>query len=54
MSAAPGESAAIVSSVPTLLISAGNIEPWAQRQKREDHTDIKSFSHLFQKSLIKV
>lgn len=53
MSAAPGESGAIVSSVPTLLISSGYIEPWAQRRKREDRTCIKSFSHLSQKSLIK-
>lgn len=54
MSAAAGQSGAIVSSVPTLLISAGYIEPQAAEVQEGDHTDIKSFSHLFQKSLIKV
>lgn len=54
MSTAPRESSAMVSSAPTLLISVGNIELWARRKEREDHTDIKSFSHPLQKSLIKV
>lgn len=55
MSTAPRESAAIVSSAPTLLISAGNIEPKARKKEKEDRTDIKSFPPSFpKKSLIKV
>lgn len=34
MISAPRDSTAIVSSVPTLLISAENIEPWAWSEKR--------------------
>lgn len=49
MRAAPGENGAIVSSVPSLLISAGCMDPWVQRYERVGHTYIKSFSYLFQK-----
>lgn len=51
MRAAPGENGAIVSSVPSLLISAGCMDPWVQRYEKAGHTYIKSFSYLFQKNL---
>lgn len=53
MSAAPGQNGAIVSSVPSALISAGCMDSWVQRYERAGHAYIKSFSYLFQKSLIK-
>lgn len=53
MSAAPGENRAIVSSVPSVLISAGSMDPWVQRYEWAGLAYIKSFSYLFQKSLIK-
>lgn len=53
MSAAPGGSGAIVSSVPRVLISAGYMDPWVQSYERAGHACIKPFSYLSQKSLIK-
>lgn len=49
MRAAPGENGAIVSSVPSLLISAGCMDPRVQRYERAGHAYIKSFSYLLQK-----
>lgn len=53
MRAAPGENGAIVSSVASLLISAGYMDACVQRYERAGHAYIKSFSYLFQKSFIK-